>query len=185
MRGMALAGFLTGMAFAWALPAQAEIFKCQDAGGKISYQGVPCAEGVKPVKSATNYGGKARSDLPCDQPNVGGAERKLAVYLLRTASDSAVAIRSGGSLDNEVSKFRRASVEAGNIAVPSCMEQARDVMQKYLDFTADQLLAIAKGHDFSSGDARSANLRTEFQAALESARTQAREPKHVWATTGK
>ncbi|MDP2828097.1 MAG: hypothetical protein Q8O37_05770 [Sulfuricellaceae bacterium] len=146
---------------------------------------MPCAEGVKPVKSTTNFGSKARSDLPCDRVNVDRAERKLGVYLLRTAADSYASVSSGGSLEHEVSKFRRASVEAGNIAVPSCLEQARDVMQKYLDFTADQLSATIKGHDFSSGDVRSANLRTEFRAALEAARIQAREPKHVWATTGK
>jgi hypothetical protein len=167
---------------ACASQAEAGLFKCQEASGSTSYQAMPCAEGAKVVKSEMADRARRKSDLPCDLANVNGAERKLAVYMLRSASRSSSSLRSGGTVDQEVTEFRRASVEAGNIPVPECMEHSREVVQKYLDFTAERLAALSNRRSFESANARSDNLRNEYLGALEDARREARgRATHLWA----
>lgn len=165
--------------------ARAGIFKCQDASGKTSYQETPCADGAKPVKSAVGGALRPKSNLPCDLENVNRADKKLAVYMLVAAIDSYSSLRSGGGVDNEIGKLRKASAEAGSIPVPECMEHGRDVLRKHLDLMADRLSARSKGYSFESADTRSANLKAEYAAAIDEARRQAREPTNVWAAKEK
>lgn len=168
---------------AFAANAQAGMFKCLDAGGKRSYQEMPCAEGAKSVNSEVTNRVRPKSNLPCDVATVNAAEKKLAVYAIGSSSRSISSMQSGGSVERQVGAFRKASAEAGNIPVPQCMEHARDVLQKFLEFTADRLSALSNRHSFESADARSADLRAEYQAAIDAARNEAAETgAHVWAT---